>query len=299
MDVFSFRDRLIDEYAVFSRSFTRIAAADVHEFVDKEYQRGAFWPSPIIQLSPNFVQGSTVEGLVADAVLDPQCGEIFRLGKSLSSPGVSIPLHKHQEDAVRIAQTGSSYVLTTGTGSGKSLSYFIPITDWVLRSKKENAERPPSISAIVIYPMNALCNSQRDELRKFLCEGYREGGKPVSFARYTGQESQEERDDLARHPPDILLTNYMMLELILTRQNETDKAVVRAAHDLKFLVLDELHTYRGRQSTDVALLIRRIRQQLNQHLVTVGTSATMVSDGPSVGQRQIRCGGNTIVRVPR
>lgn len=147
--------------------------------------------------------------------------------------------------------------------------------------------------------MNALCNSQRDELRKFLCEGYREGGEPVSFARYTGQESQEERDDLARHPPDILLTNYMMLELILTRQNETDKAVVRAAHDLKFLVLDELHTYRGRQSTDVALLIRRIRQQLNQHLVTVGTSATMVSDGPSVGQRQIRCGGNTIVRVPR
>lgn len=70
MDVFSFRDRLIDEYAVFSRSFTRIAAADIQEFVDKEYQRGAFWPSPIIQLNPNFVQGSTVEGLVADAVLD-------------------------------------------------------------------------------------------------------------------------------------------------------------------------------------------------------------------------------------
>lgn len=287
MDVFSFRDRLIDEYAVFSRSFTRIAAADIQEFVDKEYQRGAFWPSPIIQLNPNFVQGSTVEGLVADAVLDPQCGEIFRLGKSLSSRGVSIPLHKHQEDAIRIARTGSSYVLTTGTGSGKSLSYFIPITDWVLRAKKENAERPPSISAIVIYPMNALCNSQRDELRKFLCEGYREGGEPVSFARYTGQESQEERDDLARRPPDILLTNYMMLELILTRQNETDKAVVRAAHGLKFLVLDELHTYRGRQGADVALLIRRIKQQLNRHLLTVGTSATMVSDGPSIDQRQV------------
>lgn len=287
MDVFSFRDRLIDEYAVFSRSFTRLAAADIREFVDTEYRRGAFWPSPIIQLNPNFVQGSTTEALVADGVLDPQCGDIFRLGKSLTSNGVSIPLHKHQEDAIRIARTEANYVLTTGTGSGKSLSYFIPIVDWVLRAKKENAARPPSIAAIVIYPMNALCNSQRDELRKFLCEGFREGGEPVRFARYTGQETQQERDDLARHPPDILLTNYMMLELILTRQNETDKAVVRSAAGLKFLVLDELHTYRGRQGADVALLIRRVRQQLNRDLVTVGTSATMVSDGPSVDQRQI------------
>jgi ATP-dependent helicase YprA (DUF1998 family) len=226
MDVFSFRDRLIDEYAVFSRSFTRIASADIQKFVGSEYQRGAFWPSPIIQLNPNFVRGSNVEDLVAEGVLDPECAEIFRLGKTATSVGVSIPLHKHQEEAVRIAQTGASYVLTTGTGSGKSLSYFIPIVDWVLRAKKHNPQRPPGISAIVIYPMNALCNSQRDELRKFLCEGYPEGGEPVCFARYTGQESQEERDDLARRPPDILLTNYMMLELILTRQNETDRAVV-------------------------------------------------------------------------
>lgn len=287
MDVFSFRDRLIGEYAVFSRSFTRIAAGDIRDFVDKEYSRGAFWPSPIIQLNPNFVQSSTVEVLVAEGVLDPQCGEIFRLGKSSTSSGVVIPLHKHQEDAIRIAQTGKSYVLTTGTGSGKSLSYFIPIVDWVLRAEIENPAGVPAISAIVIYPMNALCNSQRDELRKFLCEGYREGGEPVRFARYTGQESQQERDDLARRPPDILLTNYMMLELILTRQNETDKAIVRSAQGLKFLVLDELHTYRGRQGADVALLIRRVRQQLNRRLITVGTSATMVSEGPSVDQRQI------------
>jgi DEAD/DEAH box helicase len=127
--------------------------------------------------------------------------------------------------------------------------------------------------------MNALCNSQREELRKFLEAGYPKGAPPVTFARYTGQESQSEREELARQPPDILLTNYMMLELILTRQHETDQAVVRAARGLRFLVLDELHTYRGRQGADVALLVRRVREALGRDLLTVGTSATMVSGG--------------------
>jgi hypothetical protein len=125
--------------------------------------------------------------------------------------------------------------------------------------------------------MNALCNSQREELRKFLEAGYPKGAPPVTFARYTGQESQSEREELARQPPDILLTNYMMLELILTRQHETDQAVVRAARGLRFLVLDELHTYRGRQGADVALLVRRVREASGGDLLSVGTSATMVS----------------------
>jgi ATP-dependent helicase YprA (DUF1998 family) len=135
--------------------------------------------------------------------------------------------------------------------------------------------------------MNALCNSQREELRKFLEAGYLEGASPVTFARYTGQESQPERDELARRPPDILLTNYMMLELILTRQNETDRAVVRAARGLRFLVLDELHTYRGRQGADVALLVRRVREALGRDLLAVGTSATMVSEGEAMDRRRV------------
>ena len=135
------------------------------------------------------------------------------LGKKPGETEITVPLHKHQEDAIRLAQRGASYVLTTGTGSGKSLTSFIPIIDWILKAKKATPQRPPSVAAIVIYPMNALCNSQMDELRKFLQEGYPPNAEPVRFARYTGQESQSERDDLARRPPDVLLTNYMMLEL--------------------------------------------------------------------------------------
>ncbi|MEK0082974.1 DEAD/DEAH box helicase [Benzoatithermus flavus] len=289
MDVFSLREMVVADYARFTRSFTKVAAPDIRAFLDQEYDRGRFWPAPLIQLNPSFVPGKSVAALVAEGVLHEECARIFRTGKN-DGPGEDLRLHRHQEEAVRIAAAGRSYVLTTGTGSGKSLSYFIPIVDRVLRAKATDPKRAPSIAAIVVYPMNALCNSQLEELGKFLKLGYAPGAEPVTFARYTGQESQAEKDELARRPPDILLTNYMMLELILTRQNETDRAVVRAARGLRFLVLDELHTYRGRQGADVALLVRRVREALNENVLTVGTSATMVSEGEAVDRRRVVAG---------
>ncbi len=133
--------------------------------------------------------------------------------------------------------------------------------------------------------MNALANSQDEELRKFLVKGYPEGKSPVRFALYTGQEKGEEREAIRRDPPDILLTNYMMLELLLTRSEDRD--LVRAAQGLQYLVFDELHTYRGRQGADVALLIRRCRLAFGGHdFICVGTSATMASEGTSVDQKR-------------
>ena len=112
-----------------------------------------------------------------------------------------------------------------------------------------------------------------------LQRGYDEGNQPVTFARYTGQETNEERERIAKNPPDILQTNYVMLELLMTRFVETDKAVRQHAAGLRFLVLDELHTYRGRQGADVAMLIRRVRERFNEQLLCIGTSATMASEG--------------------
>jgi hypothetical protein len=103
--------------------------------------------------------------------------------------------------------------------------------------------------------MNALANSQEGELRKFLDIGIPAGQPRVRFARYTGQEDEARREAILDRPPDILLTNYVMLELILTRHDE--RRLVERARGLRFLVLDELHTYRGRQGADVALLMRR------------------------------------------
>jgi hypothetical protein len=95
---------------------------------------------------------------------------------------------------------------------------------------------------------NALANSQTVELGKFLCNGYPDGRGPVTFRRYTGQETDDQREEIRSHPPDILLTNYVMLEYILTRP--FDQALVPAAEGLAYLVLDELHTYRGRQGSE-------------------------------------------------
>jgi len=278
VDVFEFRQRVIADYERFSRSFSKIRADDIAQFIDAEYRAEKFWPAPLVQLNPNFVSGDTIEGLVDAGLLHEECRRIFRAEKTPQDMGKAMRLHKHQEDAIRAAQRGDSYVLTTGTGSGKSLAYFIPIVHDILR-RRSQGDPCTGISAIVIYPMNALCNSQLEELQKFLTHGYGIGKEPVTYARYTGQESTEERQKLAEHPPDILLTNYVMLELIMTRQDFPDPQVVAHAQGLRFLVLDELHTYRGRQGADVAMLVRRVRERLNLHLLCVGTSATMASEG--------------------
>ena len=278
MDVFAFRQHVIADYERFSRSFSRIRADDIAQFLDAAYQAEHFWPAPLVQLNPNFVPGGTIEDLVDAGLLHAECRRIFRAQKTPQDIGKALRLHQHQEDAIHAAQRGESYVLTTGTGSGKSLAYFIPIVDDVLR-RRSQGDPCTGISAIVIYPMNALCNSQLEELQKFLTYGYGVGKERVTYARYTGQESQDERQKIAEHPPDILLTNYVMLELIMTRQDVPDPQIIAHAQGLRFLVLDELHTYRGRQGADVAMLIRRVRERLNLDLLCVGTSATMASEG--------------------
>lgn len=275
-NVFDFRDQLVKEYSAFSRSFTRIAADDIREEVERQYEAGRYWPEPLIQINPNYLRKDTVQGLVRQGVLHTACAEIFQTGKTEGNPQ-PLHLYAHQMEALAKGQSGQSFVVTTGTGSGKSLAFFLPVIDHIL--KTSGHQSPPRTRAVVIYPMNALANSQIEELEKYLC-GYPEGEKPFSVARYTGQEDAAERQAIADNPPDILLTNFMMLELILTRYEETDRRVVEHCHGLEFLILDELHTYRGRQGADVALLVRRLRERLQaDNLVCIGTSATMSSVG--------------------
>ena len=275
-NVFDFRDQLINQYSSFSRSFARIAASDIKDEVERQCANGRYWPEPLIQINPNYQRKGTVQQLVAEGVLHAACADIFQVGKSEGNPQ-PLHLYAHQMQALDKGQQRQSYVVTTGTGSGKSLSFFIPVIDRILKAKDQ--DKTERTRAIVIYPMNALANSQLEELDKFL-HGYPEGQQPFTVARYTGQESKAERDAIANNPPDILLTNFMMLELILTRFDEVDRRVVDHCQGLEFLILDELHTYRGRQGADVALLVRRLRERLQaSELVCIGTSATMSSTG--------------------
>jgi Lhr-like helicase len=282
-NVFDFRNRLISEYSAFSRSFSKVSAADILAKVEDEYGLGRYWPEPLIQINPNYKRSSTVQQLAQQGVLHADCGHIFQVGKTEGQP-TDLHLYVHQLQALAKAQNRQSYVVTTGTGSGKSLAFFIPIIDRIVKARALEPQK--RTRAIVIYPMNALANSQLEELDKFL-HGYPEGEAPFTVARYTGQESAAERERIASHPPDILLTNFMMLELILTRYEDVDRRVVAHCRGLEFLVLDELHTYRGRQGADVAMLVRRLRERLQaDQLVCIGTSATMSSTGTLADRNQ-------------
>jgi ATP-dependent helicase YprA (DUF1998 family) len=279
LNVFTLRDRLTSDYADFIQSFIEIRDARIRGRVADELDRGLLWPDPIIQLNPAFEPGEWIDELAEQGVLHDECRRIFRIKPDQRGTGRPLRLHRHQADAVRTARGDHNYVLTTGTGSGKSLAYIIPIVDHVLRRGSGRG-----IQAIVVYPMNALANSQLGELTKFLKHGYPDDRGPVTFARYTGQESDEDRQRIKAEPPDILLTNFVMLELILTRPE--DRQLVAAARGLKFLVLDELHTYRGRQGADVAMLVRRAREAFQApSLQCVGTSATVAGAGTYDEQR--------------
>lgn len=280
MNVFELRNRLINDYSAYVKSFISIRDQRIRERVETDLEEGLLWPETRIGLNPSFAEGAWIDDLVERGVLHPECGKIFRIKPTPQDIGSGLRLHRHQLDAVHAAHKGRNYVLTTGTGSGKSLSYIVPIVDNVLKH-----ERRKGIKAIVVYPMNALANSQFQELTKFLCHGYPDGRGPITFRRYTGQETDEERQQIVADPPDILLTNYVMLELILTRTDE--RQLVKAAKGLRFLVLDELHTYRGRQGADVAFLVRRVRDACEAaRLQHIGTSATMATGGSFEDQRQ-------------
>lgn len=166
MNVFEFRNRLIDDYSRYVRGFINAQDEHLARRVHQGLNSGVFWPEPLIQLNPSFEPGGRIEDLVGARVLHETCARTFRKDKDTPAypGGRSLCLHKHQEEAVRHAKTGANYVLTTGTGSGKILADIVPIVDHGLR-------RGPGrgVQAIVICPMYALANSPEDELRKETC----------------------------------------------------------------------------------------------------------------------------------
>lgn len=122
-DVFQFRDSVIDDYSTFSRSFTTISAPDIKKAVDEEYELGRYWPDPLIQLNSNYKKAATIPDLCAEGLLHPECAKIFMSGKPEGNPQ-PLTLFTHQQEALVMAQNKQGYVVTTGTGSGKSLAFF-------------------------------------------------------------------------------------------------------------------------------------------------------------------------------
>lgn len=263
MDVFQLREHLVGQYRDYLTSSIRILAPGIREFVEAELESGIAWPDPVLQLNPAFEADSrgNLEALASQNVILPETARFL---------GGNIRLHRHQADALDLASDGGSFVVSTGTGSGKSLTYLLPIVDSILRDEPERR----GVRAIIVCPMNALINSQIEAL-----EAYRERNwpdSPVRFDSYTGETGREDRERIIQDRPHILLTNYVMLEYLLVRQFERS-LLETATRDLQFLVMDELHVYRGRQGADVAMLLRRMREKAGRPLQVIGTSATLAT----------------------
>lgn len=133
MDAFGALDDVLNDYESFVTSFLNIQDSRVKKKVDAEIADGLLWPEPWLALNPSFEPGGAISDLVGEDLLRSECTDIFRRRTAEDAVGSELRLHRHQRDAVEIPARGESYVLTTGTGSGKSLSYIVPIVDRVLR----------------------------------------------------------------------------------------------------------------------------------------------------------------------
>lgn len=268
-NIFELHSRILDDYKLYIDSFINISDERILSTVKAEFESGNLYPDPLIQFNPSFEAGGKVEDLINQNVLVRDFSNIF-----YDEEGKSWSIYRHQTEAIIKGNVGKGFIVTSGTGSGKSLTYIATIFNFLFRKPDL-----PGIKAIIVYPLNALINSQDAALNSFQ-ENYekRTGSKlPFTFAKYTGQENKEVREKLKANPPDILMTNYMMLEYLMVRKEDE---VIRAAflENLHFLVYDELHVYKGRQGADVSILNRRIKAATkNKHIICIGTSATMAT----------------------
>ncbi|MDI6400717.1 DEAD/DEAH box helicase [Balneolaceae bacterium ANBcel3] len=267
MQAFDIHKSIIDEYKSYIKSFNVIRDQEIRRKVEDAFEKDEYLPEPLLQFNPSYSEGASFDQLETEQVIDPGIKKLFG----------NFTLYKHQEQAICLGTDHHSFIVTSGTGSGKSLTFMATIFDRILRSEKKKG-----VKAILVYPMNALINSQFDEIGKF---DSGKGDFPITYAKYTGQEDEEARQRVEVEEPDIILTNYMMLELIMTRAKE-QKIRESISENLQFLVFDELHTYRGRQGSDVGMLIRRIKNLANQRVQCIGTSATMATTEDGTDEKE-------------
>lgn len=245
--------------------------AYMHGVVQRFVEQPAGWlKGPYLQIGLPFTQGVS--------------GKKFFKSFETDNPGYS-----HQEAAwMRLSSLhgAASTLVATGTGSGKTECFVYPVLDHCARMAKDE----PGIKALVIYPMNALAS---DQARRFaqlvenipafknLRVGMYVGGheaEPGQSTRMTAEGVITDRDTMRKNPPDILLTNYKMLDYVMLRPKDRKLWEENGPQTLRYVVVDELHTFDGAQGTDLAMLLRRLKARLQappDHLIYAGTSATL------------------------
>ena len=262
---------------------------------------------PFLEINDVFKSGKSINELIDEGVLSPLFKDLeakkpnTKLYKKILP--LDRPLYLHQEKAVRSLVEGNNAVISTGTGSGKTNCFLIPVINELLR-EKEAGTLGDGIRALFIYPMNALANDQIKNIRKLLMEypditfgvynGSTENEKDDALSVYEAMFANENieklrtrlpneklsREEMKDCPPNILFTNYAMLEHLLFRPNDD---VLFSNSDFRFVVLDEAHIYVGATGIETSILLRRLRARISSRKETqfILTSATLGSDESS------------------
>ncbi len=258
---------------------------------------------PFVEALPDFPKSRSLQDHV-------EAGLLHEGFSQLKPAEFTRKLHQHQDQAIEaVVGKHQNVVVATGTGSGKTECFLYPIIDQL---PKDKVKGKPGVRALLVYPLNALANDQLYHrlLPALVCQ-LREFG--ITVGRYTGQTNPSwsrdkftasylqdpyftglfgnnipeswllSRKEMLDTPPHVLVTNYAMLEhLLLLPRN----AALFAGSELKFIVLDEIHSYRGAQATEVALLMRKLQSRYCKgvKVTCIGTSASLSQDNESAKQ---------------
>lgn len=269
---------LIEQYRSFIKSSYRLADPALRVQFEGHVDRAeVLVKGPYVTLARDFAEGRALSQVIAS-------GSGHSALVSLNWPFGKSSLYAHQEDALCAVEAGRNVIVKTGTGSGKTEAFLLSVLSGVLRLKEQGVQ---GTKAILLYPMNALANDQLLRLREL----FRESKTGITFSLYTGESETvaqtlgeplaghelTRREEIRRNPPDVILTNYKQLEFLLVRK--ADRALFTPA--LRYVVLDEIHSYRGALATELACLLRRLKARCGVEkgfMRAIGTSATVSQD---------------------
>lgn len=270
------------------------------QFAEELQKKNRFCKGPILEATPAFKTGASIADLVKEGVLS---AGFLNLNTPLMPPERA--LYQHQERAIRkVCAQNRNIVVATGTGSGKTETFLVPIFNHLFR-EDEAGTLGPGVRALLLYPMNALANDQLARLRLLLANCPK-----ITFGRYTGETRDKHsealelyrkthhfgplpnelisREQMRTSPPHILLTNYAMLEYLLLRPEDSVFFDGEYAGSWKFIVIDEAHTYSGAKAIEMAMLLRRLKDRIDcsepGRLTCIATSATLGSGKKEFGK---------------
>ncbi len=276
---------IMEEFSEYISSTYVLDDDEYQKKLEEQLRSTDLFNGPFLHTELPFTTGNTIRELVLDRKISPEFLKLEKIYPDRS-------LYLHQQKSLEKIKSGRNVVITTGTGSGKTESFLYPIIDSIM-DEITKGKKKTGVRAIFLYPMNALVNDQKDRIRKLL-KDYPQ----ITFGSYTGdtkpkftaaerknyiiEEGIDEvenelltREEIRNNPPDLLFTNYSMLEYLLIRPSDSRIINPENMSYWRYMVLDEAHTYKGTLGVEIALLLRRLVAMAKKNPQFILTSATL------------------------